>query len=403
MTYFRKIGITFFSKLLISLLNLLVLVITARWLGAGVRGQIGLLVFFLAGGVIVAELIAGPVLVYWTSRVKNNLLIRYAYLWALMVSLLMVIPVLLFDPVPGLNPFSIFLLLFFLSANGANSQLLLGRERILYYNLASLAAPVYLFSICYFLSGKEDFAFQDYVFHLGVSYFLSWLISMIGLFTTRNYHPPFLQEAVGIWKIAKSGFFNQSSSLFTLAGSRLNLFFLEAASGIAAVGVFSSALSFAEAILIVPGSISLVMVSTLVNRKEEEQNKRTIALQAFISAAITLFFMLVLWMVPTIWFEQLLGRDFSNMNELFLPLLPGIVCVGAGSVFTHYFSGNGKYSINAGISFVGLLVWLLSSYFLTGGSNPQTGAAFSFSCGWIFVLLLNVLVFYWSGKKTSLK
>ena len=399
MSYFKKIGITFFSKLLIAVLNLLTLIITARWLGPEVRGQIGMLMVFLASGVIVAEFIAGPILVYWTTRIKNSLLIKYAYTWIVLVSLLMILPLLIYDMVPGLSIMAVFPLMFFLSAHGANSNILLGRGRILFFNLSSVLAPFYLLIVCYLSSGKDEFGFPDYVLHLSISYLLSWIFSSLFLIRTNDYVVPFDDGSFGLKAIIKSGIFNQSSSLFTLAGSRLNLFFLEAASGISAVGIFSSALSFSEALLIVPGSISVVLVSSLVNLSKEEQSKNNIVLHALVSGIITFAGMLVLWMLPGYFFEWLLGKKFEGLNEIFLPLLPGIVSVGAGSVFTHYFSGNGKYLWNALISFCGLLVWIVSAYFFTRGEMAQVGAAYSFSFGWVFVLLLNLLVFYFYNRR----
>jgi len=394
MIYFRKIGFTLFTKLIIALLNLYVLIITSKILGAEVRGQIGFLLLVLAAGVIIAELIAGPVLVYWTSRVRNSLLLRYSYLWSFFVALAILVPVHFFSLLHGVNSFSIFPLIFFLSIHGCNMQFLLGRERVDYYNLSSLVGPTYMFFVCLLMINQDEFGIHDFVLHLNISYFLSWMFSSIFSFATSGYIPNLQSEKVTFSTILKSGFFNQTSSLFTLGGSRVNFYFLESRSGLAPVGIFSSALTFAEAVLILPSSIALVLVSSLVNKTIEEQDSKMVFIQALVSGLITLFAMIVLMLVPEFIFSEILGKDFTGMNQLFIYLLPGIVCVGIGTVITHYFSANGRYRLNSIISSLGFLVWLLSSYLFSNAGLGMKGAAISFSMGWFFVLTLNIIVFH---------
>jgi O-antigen/teichoic acid export membrane protein len=401
-SYFKKIGITFLSKLLIAVLNLFVLIITARQLGAEVRGQIGLLMVVLAAGVIVAELLGGPVLVYWTNRVKNKLLLQYAYGWILLVSVVIVLPVYYFQLVPGIYLPMLVPLLFFLAASGANAHILLGREKVLFFNVCGIIGPLYLFLVCIFVIQKVGFGFHQFVFHLVISYFLSWILSSIFLFKTAHRMLPFHQEGLGLLAIMKTGLYNQSSSLFTLAGSRLNFVLLETSLGISAVGIFSSALSFAEAVLIIPGSISLVLVSTLVNKKLEQQSRKSIFIHALTSGLLTLVAMLVLWMIPESFFNYLLGKDFTGVHALFLSLLPGIVCLGTGSVFTHYFSGNGLYHFNALISLGGLVVWAVASNYFSGSEDAMQGAGYAFSFGWFFVLVMNLFVFSYFKPKQVL-
>lgn len=386
-------------KLLIAVLNLFVLIITARELGAAVRGQISLLMVVLAAGVIIAELLSGPVLVYWTTRIKTSQLLQYAYGWISIVSLLMLLPVYWFGLVPGLSVAGILPMVFFLSAAGAHGQILLGRGKVLLSNICGLIGPLYLFLVCVFGGRWGVFGFKDFALHLGLSYGLAWLLSGIFLLRTRAISPVFHDASLGLQSVARSGIYNQSSSLFTLAGSRLNFMLLEASAGISAVGVFSSALAFSESVLIISGSISLVLIASLVNQSLEEQNRKSILLQALISGLLTLAAMVVLYVIPEEFFSALLSKDFSGVHALFLVLMPGIFCAGTGSVLTHYFSGNGWYHLNALISFCGLMVWAVSSYYFAQSSSPLMGAAIAFSLGWFFVMMLNFVVFFF--RKTN--
>jgi O-antigen/teichoic acid export membrane protein len=398
-SYIKKIGTTFLVKLLIAVLNLFILIITARELGAAVRGQISLLMVVLAAGVIIAELLSGPVLVYWTSRIKTRQLLQYAYGWISVVSLLMLLPVYWYDWFPGISALVLFSMLFFLSAAGAHGQILLGRGKVMLNNICGLIGPLYLFLVCVFGWRWGVFGFNDFVLHLGISYCLAWLFSGIFLMRTSDVSPVFYDGSLGLQSVARSGIFNQSSSLFTLAGSRLNFILLEASAGISAVGVFSSALAFSESVLIISGSISLVLIAGLVNQTLAEQNKKSILLQALISGLLTLSAMVILYLIPEEFFSALLSKDFRGVHALFLVLMPGIFCAGTGSVLTHYFSGNGWYHLNALISFCGLLVWAASSYFFAQSASPLMGAAYAFSLGWFFVMLLNFLVFFF--RKTT--
>jgi hypothetical protein len=44
-------------------------------------------------------------------------------------------------------------------------------------------------------------------------------------------------------------------------------------------------------------------------------------------------------------------------------------------------------------------VWAASSYFFAQSASPLMGAAYAFSLGWFFVMLLNFLVFFF--RKTT--
>ena len=80
----------FFSKVIVAVLNFLLLLYSARLLGAESRGIINLLVVNLSIIVLFSELFSGPVLVYFSTRINNQKLKLIAGAWNFVSSCMVV-------------------------------------------------------------------------------------------------------------------------------------------------------------------------------------------------------------------------------------------------------------------------------------------------------------------------
>ena len=79
---------TFGSRVIVSLLNLMLLLATTQFFGAEARGEISLFVVWITMIAMVGQLFGGPVVVYFLKRIKPARLLFISYSFAIVVSIL---------------------------------------------------------------------------------------------------------------------------------------------------------------------------------------------------------------------------------------------------------------------------------------------------------------------------
>jgi O-antigen/teichoic acid export membrane protein len=70
---------------------------------------------------------------------------------------------------------------------------------------------------------------------------------------------------------------------------------------------------------------------------------------AFIALLIAVF-------IPASFFVWMFGKEFQEVNKIIRLMAPGIFIFNYALILGHYFSGLGKYYVNAIASFVGFLI-----------------------------------------------
>ena len=70
---------TFFTRIVVSLANFAIIIITARLMGAEARGNISLAMLAIAIAGLINEVIGGPAVVFLIPRYNNRIIIKYAY------------------------------------------------------------------------------------------------------------------------------------------------------------------------------------------------------------------------------------------------------------------------------------------------------------------------------------
>jgi O-antigen/teichoic acid export membrane protein len=192
------------------------------------------------------------------------------------------------------------------------------------------------------------------------------------------------------------GFQNQLAHIFQLLSFRISYFFLQRDCGETEVGIYSNAVSVIESIWMISTSISLwqyakISNSTDVNytKKITEQLTKYGLLTAFVA-------LLVLLLIPAGFYAWLYGKEFRGLNELMWYLAPGIWVFNYALIIGHYFSGHGKYYVNAIASGIGLVVTCASAYYFIPTLKIQ-GAALSASISYFVTSLVVILYFRKEG------
>ncbi|MEY4289730.1 MAG: hypothetical protein RLZZ30_1818 [Bacteroidota bacterium] len=194
------------------------------------------------------------------------------------------------------------------------------------------------------------------------------------------------------------GFQNQLAHVFQLLSFRLSYFFLERYCGDAEVGIYSNAVSVIESIWMISTSISLWQYARIANSTDVSYTKR-ITEQLTKYGLLTAFLALVvLLMIPDAFFTWLFGKEFHQLNQLMLLLAPGIWVFNYALIIGHYFSGHGRYLVNAVASGVGLIVTFATAYYFIP-SYKIFGAAMAASSSYFVTSFIVIVYFYRDGGK----
>ena len=91
---------------------------------------------------------------------------------------------------------------------------------------------------------------------------------------------------------------------------------------------------------------------------------------ARLSFAVTLVAVLVLAVMPPQLFQFIFGPEFGATNKVIWSLSLGIIAIGTGMIFSHYFAGRGKYTINNWAALFGLFLTIPACWLLIPKLGP---------------------------------
>lgn len=380
---------TLSSRFVGAALNLLLLWFTSRWMGAGVRGEISLYFSSIYLLVLVSGFAGGGTLIYLAPRYALKRLLILAYGWCLVVSLLLV-PALAWWPglpAPQLGWWMVSSLLFNLTA--ANRYVLLGQGRIKTDNLLGICVNAIQFLLLLaFVLGSASSSLQAFVWAFVGAWGAAWLISLLLLMraerqgSTESNWKPLLKAAFGL------GFLAQSTNLAQFVAYRIQFYLIDVAAGKEAVGVFSTAVSLAEAVWMITQSISLVQLSRIVQSDDKAAAAQWSLPWFKISVLLSALVLGVMLLLPKDVFVWVFGKDFSQIPSVLFALAPGVLALAGSNILAHYFSGTAQLRFNLGSSVLSLGVVVISSHLLLPvwgivGAALASSAAYIFGALWL--------------------
>jgi O-antigen/teichoic acid export membrane protein len=352
-----KIIQTIFSKGIISIINFLVVLITARYLGADGRGEISILFLNVTVILLFNDVIGGSALVYVIPK-KNpySLLLPAAFVGVISGVLFPFLFHLYFHF--QTEELIYFIVLALLSNLSSISNIFLnGFQKIKQNNLASISQSIAIIA---------SLIIQFFILNeISVGYFVNLIIS---LFYLKNMFTKVSFSWVESFALmARYGLVVQAGNLFQLLNYRFCYYVLDSANDLQSkknVGVFSTAASISEAVWVIMNGIAMVQYATLSNRSNPQLAINLTVKLGKISFALSVFALLVLNCLPTEFFTFLFGKDFTEIKTYCLLLAPGIAICGLTGIYSHYFSATGNMKISATSALVGLAITLSCSFIL---------------------------------------
>jgi O-antigen/teichoic acid export membrane protein len=396
-----KIIQTIFSKGIISIINFLVVLITARFLGADGRGEISLMFLNITVILLFNDIIGGSSLVYLTSKRDPYSLLLPAIATGLLTGLLFPFLFQLYFHFSTMELAYFILLTLLSNFSSICNYFLNGFEKIRQNNIASISQSVIIFVVIslefFVLKKKSVFVFYH---ALACGYAVNLLVSVVGL--RGKFKRVAFSWKESIAGIARYGLIGQAGNIFQLLNYRFCYYILDSAGGVNGrqqVGVFSTAASISEAVWVIMNGIAMVQYATLSNRDHPQLAITITTKLAKISFGLSVLALAVLNILPETFFAFLFGDDFIDMKKYCLVLAPGIAAAGLSGIYAHYFAARGDMRTSSASALVGLIITLLCSFTLIPFFGAM-GAAYT-NCASYLASSLFLIYMFKIQSKTS--
>lgn len=375
---------------IIAIANFIIVVLTARYLGASGRGLISLFVVQLTMVVTVNNIVGGTSLVYLSSRMQQKGLLLASYVWCFIACIFLTAIISYFNFLDDEFTVHLFLLGILQCIAGIHLQFLLGKEEITKYNLLSalqiILQVIALISIFEFFKTKNiSIYFWSLYISLGISVLTGFYFIKSDLAKTFNG-----SILTTIKSCMRFGIISQTANIIQLLNYRLSYFVINEYHDKQMVGVFGVAVSVAESLWIITNSFAAMLYARVSNSKDEERNQiLTLQLIRWMPVA-TLPFVILLILIPKSFYGILFGAGFEKVAVVIPWLAPGILFFVITLVVAHYFSGKGKPKISMYGSLIGLLMTIITAY-ATIPHGGLRGAAFTATVSYLItsIYMLN--------------
>ena len=390
----RKIIQTIFSKGIISIINFLVVLITARYLGAEGRGQISILFLNVTAILLFNDIIGGSALVYIIPKKNPYSLFLPAMLVGIITGILFPVLFHLYFHFQTKELIYFIILAFLSNISSISNVFLNGFQKIKENNLASISQSIVIISslaLQFFIGG--NYSVFSFYRSLALGYLINFLISIFYL--KDQFKRVSFSWTESIQLMVKYGLMLQAGNIFQLLNYRFCYYVLDSANNLQSrknVGVFSTASSISEAVWVIMNGIAMVQYATLSNRNNPQLAINITIKLAKISFALSVFALLVLNCLPAGVFTFLFGKDFTDIKTYCLLLAPGIAVAGFTGIYAHYFAATGNMKTSSVSALIGLVVTLVCSFILIPLYGAK-GAAYTNCASYITSSLFLIFIF----------
>lgn len=393
----KKILGTIGTRYLIALLNLALIFVNARVLGIEGVGLVGLIVASMNLVVIFNGILSGNTLVYFMHRYSMRTVMRPAYLWVPLGSVVACGVMALIGFLPKGYEVAICLLAMLNSYVTANARFLLGKDDIKGFNLTFMLQGGLLFFVlmgCYYGLGLPTVG--AYVAGLFVTNGIAFIVSALRLWPYVRQEQP-LERPVATPLLLREmfayGLWAGADNLAENCTTRLNYFLVERFGGLGSVGLLDAGTKIAESVWHISRSVSFIEYGEVAKTTDPQaQRQITLRLLRLTALALVLVMAIIVCIPEWCYTEWLFNAEFAGIRQVIMGLSVGIVTLGCNSVLSHYFIGSGRIRWSAASSAVGLVTLLVAGSMLIPAYGVF-GSAVTTSIAFTAMLLFSSLVF----------
>jgi len=335
---FKNILQSVFTKGFVAVINFLILFVSARYLGAGSRGEINILVLNITIIQILNEVYTGYSLIYFIPKYNlKKIFITGIGFTFIACSFGNSIFYIIQKQLPGQEWLS-FIISLLVILNTFNCVIILGKEKIGLYNFLSFLQPlILLIGLLIYIFVLKSYTLESYLWPMLISFCISFPVSFIaalklvkaGVSNLSYEHKP----------IFMYGLICQAGVLMYILSNKYSLYLLPTKNE---VGLYGTASSLIESILIIANGISPVFLAKVVNTGNSERNIKMTLTLSKASFILSLFAVSVLFILPNSFFIMLLGKGFGDVKYYMMFYAPGILIMSFISIINNYFSAVGR-------------------------------------------------------------
>jgi O-antigen/teichoic acid export membrane protein len=395
----KKIIETIATRYLVAFLNLILIFINAKVLGKSGVGLAGVIYASANIACIFNSVLCGNTIVYFMNRYPVRYVFWPAYGWAFVGSAVAYGIMSLFGIIPEGYGLAVYGLAVLLSLVAVHLRVLLGKDRIVSFNITFMLQGGLLFFVLlfiYYVTGWQNVS--GYLSGLFLANGVAWLVSLvllILLFPAKTGEAKTASKPVMkiVGEMFVYGLWSSADNLAEGLTARLNYFLLQRLGGYAQVGMLDAGTKISESVWHISRSVSHISYSETA-RLSDPEAQRQLTLRFFKWTYCALLVVVtIIWFIPEwVYTDYLFTTEFQGVRRVIRGLAVGVVALGSNTILSHYFIGTGKVKYSTCCSCVGLLVLVVAGYFLIPVYG-EFGAAVSTSIAFMAMLLFSLVIF----------
>lgn len=385
-----------------GIILLLILGLHSKFLGAEILGKLAIFRFALTINHLFGSVFSGPAVVYLGNRLSVNKLVLPTFFWVLACTLLLSVIQTMVKLVPDEYFWHLVFLSILISLQSFLEQVLLSRQLVKSYNFSSFLHHTILFVSCLFLIFYSEWTTENVFFFSTYAAFIASITFLLGA-TWETFDATQFSFNSKIAKIIFNyGFWVQMNNFVQTLNYRFTLILLDIYWGKKVVGYFSAALQLAEAIWIIAKSLATVQYSRIASNKSKTYAVDLTLLLSKVSFFLSIIAAACLILIPENTLGYYLGKDFTNVKEIMLYLIPGILFFSISLIYCHYFSGLGRFFYNSIGSFISLIIIVVLGAMMIPEHGVKAAAIVN-SIGLLGMLIYYVIVLIANEKIRVMK
>lgn len=400
---FKNIIHSLFTKGFVALINFLLLIISARYLGVSSRGEIALFILNLTIIQIINEVYTGYTLIHFIPKYNLKRLFVTGIIYTLIFCSLSNVIIVFLKKVPGFENVFLkqvlgfewlgYIISLLIIINTFNCVIILGKEKVKLYNFLNLLQPLLLLiGLAFYIVVLKEFTFSAYVYPLLFSFIIAIFISGISVIKIITSTQP--SNTFNLKPVLLNGFLCQAGILMHIFCNRYSYYLL---GNEEKVGLYSSASSLIESVLIISSGISPVLIARIAN---QGNNLKSTEMTLSLSKASLIFSALavgIIFLLPEDLFVFILGAGFKGTKHLMMLYAPGILMISLFSIITNYFSAIGKLNIVLVCDGLGFLTTLILAPMLIRNYDIE-GAAYTANIAYLVIAISVSIAFFRESK-----
>lgn len=361
----RKIIETIFSKGITAICNLLILLLTAKYLGAHGRGEMAIIVLGISIVGLFQSILAGGALAYLIPRFKLGQLILCSSFWTIIIALITPLILVFTDLFPENYLIDLIFLSLILGFVALIQNSLIGLEEIRKQNFIEITKAVSTaFFLFWFIILQEIHTIDAVILALYFAYSISLGLSVVFLMMSfqKEKKEKIKEEKGFLHQFFKIGFQMQINNISQMVNYRFCYYLIEKFLGLSALGIFSVATSLMESVWVICKGIGVVHYSKSINLSRIEDQVKLAQKLVKISFIATLSAILIVFVVPNELLSWLVGKSFGNFKPIFFSLAPGVLFLATFGIIQYHFSSTDNNDINIKASILGNIITIITGF-----------------------------------------